>query len=300
MTMSEDILFVMPEDRELQFPAMAALQSYVNNYEAKMQANTVTPEVPIYKLRYTTTMSVEDAEFWQRLGIELKQLPEPIDFPASVIELSGKKLSSFYGSGKHVAQVCGAISGVECPPLPKVRSVKCDAKFNGCLLLVGNQVHDLLMSILDVMPHEISISSTKIEELLLLSCGGRSTVTTMTPIIIGRQGWETYAAAAMGLPVIEILPRDRDVNWLSKFKSPLYRLLEEDRLVRLPDAVANIAALLEYLEEQRCQSSQAPADKPSPETPTEPIAFTAIHASNLSATPRFGLEKSPVPFVKKP
>ena len=52
MVASEDILFIMPKDRELQFPAMAALQSYVNDYKVKMQANTVTAEMPEYRFRY--------------------------------------------------------------------------------------------------------------------------------------------------------------------------------------------------------------------------------------------------------
>jgi hypothetical protein len=69
-------------------------------------------------------------------------------------------------------------------------------------------------------------------------------------IFVGHQSWQTYAAAAMGLPVVEILPKDRAVNWLSKFCNPLYRVIEEGHLDRMPDTLKNLRDVLQYKAEQ--------------------------------------------------
>lgn len=274
---SEDILFIMPQDRELQFPAMGALQMYVNSYELKMQANCVVSPMPEHRFRYAAIMPDEDWLAFLKLGIELKQQPEAIGFPDSVIELSDEKILSFYNSEKHAAQACAAIAGVECPPYPQVKTPALGVASHWLMCLDDFHLTDV--------PDAWGVSMVTEDAVLELAEGAGIT----TDVYIGRQSWRTYAVAAMGLPVIEILPRNRSVNWLSKFKNPLYRVIEEDHLNRLPGALSNIEQVLRYIREKQC-SSQAPAVKDD-ETLTAVTASIAIPAASTSATPSTGLEK---------
>jgi hypothetical protein len=227
MTATEDILFVMPKDRELQFPAMASAQMYINNYKIKMEANCVTPTMPTYKFRYWADMADEHWDFFKRIGIELNQDREQIGFPDAVIELTDEKLLSFYNSEKHCSQVCAAIAGVEAPPYPKVRQVPPGA--DAGKWMVELDVRE------DRREFERSLIYPAVEH---------------NGIFVGHQSWQTYAAAAMGLPVVEILPKDRAVNWLSKFCNPLYRVIEEGHLDRMPDTLKNLRDVLQYKAEQ--------------------------------------------------
>ena len=236
MTATEDILFVMPKDREMQFPAMAALQMYVNNYKIKMEANCVTPTMPVYKFRYWAEMSDEHWAFFQRIGIELNQDRDQIGFPDSVIEMTDEKLLSFYNSEKHCSQVCAAICGVETPPYPLVRRVQCGV-WSGWALALDAETFTATKHFGD------HVSAVGVEELMEFSEHGAGIT---TDIFIGTQSWMTYAAAAMGLPVVEILEKNRAVNWLSKFKNPLYRVVEADHLERLPDALHSVREVLAW------------------------------------------------------
>jgi hypothetical protein len=240
MTATEDILFVMPKDREMQFPAMAANQVYVNSYRIKMEANCVTPIMPTYKFRYQVEVADECWDLFRRLGIELNQDREQIGFPDSVIELTDEKLLSFYNSEKHASQICAAIAGVEAPPYPKIRQVSCTRP--ECLWVAGDL--DLRVSEIQFRWDDLGVGD-------LVPDG----------IVVGYQSWQTYAAAAMGLPVIEVLRKTRSVNWLSKFANPLYRAIEEGHLDRLPDTLKNIRAILTYKAEQAAKAYDAAAIK---------------------------------------
>jgi len=297
MVATEDILFIMPKDRELQFPAMAALQSYVNNYQMKMESNCVTTVMPEYRFRYQTTMSPEDWELFAKLGIALVQQPEQISFPDSVIEMSDAKILSFYNSEKHAAQVCAALSGVEAPPYPKVKQPT-PGLASGVLCITDYPVpHTLLEKVLQ-WRGEYSVQLMISEDWTRLL--DTTTDAAPTPVYVGTQSWQTYALSAMNLPVIEILPKGRGLNWLSKWKNSLYRLVEEDQLARVPDALRNIEATLKFLEEKRCRSGQDQAAKEAIATPTEATASSARAAASISATPRFGLERSHAPSVRQP
>jgi hypothetical protein len=271
MTATEDVLFVMPKDRELQFPAMAALQMYVNNYKIKMEANCVTPQVPVYKFRYWADMSDDGWEFFQLLGIDLKQARETIAFPDSVIELTDEKLMSFFNSEKHCAQACSAIAGVETPPYPLVKQVQ-PAEWDGRCVCLGSEPYESFASMVYACQDAGAFAVFDDWDYLL-----SLTEAARLPIAIGVQSWETYAAAAMGMPVIEILPKGRSVNWLSKFKNPLYRVIEEDHLDRLPDVLANIKEVMQW------RFSKALADKDSATT-TARSASTVVNAGSTSAT----------------
>ena len=270
MTATEDILFVMPKDRELQFPAMAALQMYVNNYKIKMEANCVTPTMPTYKFRYWVEMADAHWDFFQRIGIELNQDREQIGFPDAVIELTDEKLLSFYNSEKHCSQVCAAVAGVEAPPYPKVRQVKC-GEFSGCLYAVTKLAEDGRK--LFAEDAGVFISLRDVDDLVRMSTVDGTSI--LTPIVLGYQSWETYAAAAMGLPVVEILEKNRAVNWISKWKNPLYRICEADHLERLPDALHSIREVL-------CQLQKVQVDKDNA-TKMDRIELSAPIADSTSA-----------------
>lgn len=243
MIETEDILFLMPRDKEMQFPAMAALQMYVNYYQFKMQCNCVLPEPPEYQFRYKVEMDAEDWAFFQGLGIELKQDPvAEIGFPAQVIELTDDRLLHFQNSEKHCAQICAAVTGVEAPPFPKVVKPVGVTEFCGWILTDGCLMWDAAV----LHRPDWVLSLFAIDEWV-----GGSIVLPDMPIMIGMQGRETYAACTLGLPVIEILPKRRSANWLSKWKHPLYRLVEEDQLDRIPDAIENLKAVLKFLADQQ-------------------------------------------------
>lgn len=266
MITSEDVLFIMPRDRELQFAAMSGLQSWVNDYQLKMQANCVTAEMPSYRFRYRVDMPEDDWRFFQRLGLELKQQPEEIAFPDAVIDLSDARLLAFYNSEKHCGQVVSALCGVEAQPLPKCRRIEC-GMWNRHLVWVGAGRFPS-----ELCAMEAVLYSVDVEELI---GGGYAD----GALVMGLQSPETYAAATLGLPVIEILQPARSVNWLSKFKNPLYRLIEENKLTRLPDAIASIEATLQWIvERRRCNSSQVPAGMDA--IRTAPIALSAPTASS--------------------
>ena len=61
LTIIDEVLFRMPVDLELQFPAMAVLQSFVNGYDEKMHANNPVKDGSVtFELRYDVEMPDED------------------------------------------------------------------------------------------------------------------------------------------------------------------------------------------------------------------------------------------------
>lgn len=270
MISTEDVLFIMPRDREMQFCAMSALQRYVNDYVVKMEANCVTLDKPEYRMRYWAEMPDDEWNFFKRLGIDLKQDRQRIGFPDSVVELTDERLLSFFGSDKHCSQICAAIAGVEAPPFPKIKVAMC-GEWSGAI-----SVFERLPITSDNLPADAFVHDVTIEELMRYPVVDGTSI--LAPIIVGRQSWQTYAAASMALPVIEILPKGRGVNWLSKWKSALYRMIEEDRLDRLPDAIHSIREVLKW----RC--SQVQAGKAA-ETKTALGESIAPNADSTSLTP---------------
>jgi hypothetical protein len=232
MNIHEDVLFLMPTSREMQFPAMSALQAYVNLFQTKMTNNNyIVGDTPVFSLRYWCDMSDEDWQFFQSLGIDLKQDREPIQSPDAVVDLSLQRLLAFDVPGgiKHCAQICSAIAGVEAPPFPKVRPRKPDP---------------LMKRIVTVQ----SIAGAEVisrEEFMNLPDG-------VIGALVGYRGWETYMAAAQGLPVIEVLPQGCNPAWLSKWSNPFYRAVEADGSMDelIQAALANLRGILRWLYER--------------------------------------------------
>src|ERR1017187_3075915 len=123
MLITEQALFKMPKDRELQFPAMAVLQSYVNSYEEKMKANDVSYGTAKFRLFYDVEMPEEDWQFFQRAGLKLNTNRVKLEHMDMVFDLTEDRVESMHSSGKHVCQIFGVMTGVGCPAWPTLRTV---------------------------------------------------------------------------------------------------------------------------------------------------------------------------------
>lgn len=233
MNIHEDVLFLMPKVREYQFPAMSALQAYVNFFQTKMTNNNyIVGATPVFSLRYWCDMSDEDWQFFQSLGIDLKQDREPIQSPDAVVDLSLQRLLAFDvpGGNKHCAQICSAIAGVEAPPFPKVLPRKPDP---------------LMTRIFTVHPDFVDFELLSREEFMDLPDG-------VIGALVSYRGWETYMAAAQGLPVVEVLPNGCNSAWLSKWSNPFYRAVEADDTMDelIQAALVNLRGILKWLYER--------------------------------------------------
>jgi hypothetical protein len=199
------VRFIMPYDRELQFPAMAVLQAYVNGYDQKMKMNDVMPEAhQEFILHYDVTMPEYDWEFFQKAGIKLDKQRERVERPDMETDFSEDRAMKFFNSSLHVAQVYGKLCGIEASAFPQMRTVAQHPGFE--VAYIGSAPGHAIRRIGG-------------EELLDVKDGELTCV-------VGYAGWETYLAASMGLYVAELrhpyIPR----NWLSKWVSPFYYMLD--------------------------------------------------------------------------
>lgn len=266
MIITDRVLFKMPRDRELLFPATAILQSFVNGFQDKMQANHPLPDTPTeYRLEFQVDIEAGEWEFFRRAGFLLNQWPETLDEePDMIIDLTEERLAKFASLGKHVTQVYGIMSGIGCPPLPILRQLK-RTKEPGKWLNLDCARGEVLFDRLD----------------------GQLTG------VIGYAGWETYLAASMGccwnhekaktfcdcLPVIEIIPKDRPVNWLSKFFNGHYRVCEEGKgnvekqiqqaIESIEELNAKCIALRPEITEEITRTDQSPSNAECAERPSE-------------------------------
>lgn len=205
------VRFVMPRDLELQFPAMATVQAWVGVYQHKMAHNDTSMGKATWKLEYQLDMPDEDLQFFRKAGLVLTQ--EPVQLQSQVdmlIDMSDENLLKFKEFDKHALQACAILSGlpVTIAPFPRLRFVKPSLK-NVWMEVSGNCCNDpngelfkyKFERLLDIQDYEITG-------------------------VYGLAGRWTFLAAAMGLAVIEILPRDRSRRWLSKYASGLYRSIE--------------------------------------------------------------------------
>lgn len=238
MTHIDRVLFKLPESRELQFPAMGAVQEFVNTFQARAKNSDVSRgKFTAYKLEYGLHGWAEDISFFRSIGIKLDVQPVEIVEGSRwdmVVDMSDHRINAFKDSGKHASAVCNLFAGIECPSLVKITAVapRIDSpKY----LVLGKAARSLLEA---ATPKFVPGSG---EELI----GAKDKEWTG---IIGCAGWETYLAAAMGLACIELLPGSRPMSWLSKWLNPMYRVVDgktpEDQQGQLDRAIRSIESKL--------------------------------------------------------
>jgi len=209
---TDTVVFVMPRDHELQFPAMSALQMFVDGYKERCRQTDASMGKVTYRLSYEAIMPKEDWEFFASVGYKVAQEPSELLYtqPSLVADMSDARLNSFINGGRHAAQVCGLITGVGvCPPFPRLKQVRIKR-----LGLPAWLVDPHLSMLIDAKDNEITG-------------------------VLGKAGRETTLAAAMGLAVIEIVPDGRPRSWLSKWMSPLYHATSdnEDQIWRAKQSI---------------------------------------------------------------
>lgn len=245
MQVIDKVKFIMPVDRELQFAAMSILQAYVNGYDNKMLVNDTSPNKDAkYILRYNCDMCSCDWEFFQQIGLKLTYDRGQLDGLDMLVDFSWPRVEG-YLHGRHLAEVYGSLVGVESRPLPDIRRIK-PRGVMPFRWIAMNDILDLTYNTNRNDSHTSIECYSSDQDLICLQdyeCTG----------FIGRAGYETYLAASMGLPVIEIIPDDRQIGFLSKFTNRGYRVIvdcnprEMKRLVsgavkNLEILCANIAA----------------------------------------------------------
>lgn len=224
-SITDRVVFFLPDDRELQWAAMAVVQAYVNRYDEHMARNNQNASKFLFELEYHLIMPPADWAIFQRAGIELMHQPvEHIGTPDVWFDLRANRVASFEAAGKHACQAYGAITGASANPMPAVRKVKpCTSK-----LMLGYAYGE------DIVVAEGKAYRMDLEDVCDLHDDQLTGV-------VGYASWRTYCAASMGLAVIEVLPKGRSRNWLSKFTNPLYYACTEDgRDEQIASAMADL------------------------------------------------------------
>jgi hypothetical protein len=243
MTITEVAYFLMPTDLELQFAAMAIVQNYVNGYAGRARDPAYNPGQANYILQWRTSPNT-NWDLFTKAGLVLcipRSEEEVVSIPDLVVDLREEKLDPALWPGKHACQAAGVLAGVAPPPLPVVRRVKPCYNADQWVVVAKDASEILAMFNL---PCAISID---IDGIVAAKDGAISGV-------IGVAGAETYLAAAMGLPVIEIQPEGRPRNWLSKFTAPHYRMVAHSGIVPVPvqvhRAFTSINGEMQYLSQK--------------------------------------------------
>jgi len=184
---------------------MAVVQAYVEDYEKKVYFTGMEKLGYKINFEYCLAMAPADLQMFLDVGIVLRQPPSAIfkDSDAEV-DFTESRLAHFnWREDHHVAQVYGALIGVESTVMPEIRKIT-----------PGEQ----WVCVKDVpgFPHLPRIDGDTLVRAQDGQIGG----------IIGRAGWETYLACAQGLPVIEIKPPGRPANALSKWSHKQYRMVD--------------------------------------------------------------------------
>jgi hypothetical protein len=255
MRIVDKVLFMMPEDRELQFPAISVLQSYVNNFDQKMAANDVSPNhSATYELQWDAVIGVEvdslfDMNFFKEIGLGLSKPRVPITRPDVILDFREHRLLPFANTDRHVCQVYGLFAGIATSPLPKIRQVNpfMDATFRWAVLQTHFPVSRLIE---DKISYELPLLNSK--QLIRI-------VDNEWSGVIGYASWETYLACSYGIPTIEIVGPDRNTNWLSKWSNPLYRICESAKPnlpVQIYSAMKNIEAALTYVRTRETREAE--------------------------------------------
>jgi len=239
MKVVDQILFKMPQDRELQFPAMSVLQAFVNGYNLKMKINDTSPNHDAeFELWYNTDLFEDDWRFFKAIGLKLDHEPQLLTQVDMMVDFSWERVKN-YLTGRHLCEIYGALVGVESRPIPDILRIKpCAPKpFHWMVLadaweFVQDMEQDASLRIFGIYAMQQHLLSLKDGE-----CTG----------LIGHASWQTYLAASMGLPVIEIIPADRPITLLSKFTNRAYRVVVDCEFTKLRTMVQRAIYNLEFL-----------------------------------------------------
>jgi hypothetical protein len=226
----DNVLFRLPASREMQFAAMPIIQSFIAQYDDKMQTNHLLPGAGKFELHYHLDIPDKDWIFWQAVELELKQQPEEIGRLDMEIDMREDAAMAFYAFDRHLTQIYGSMCGIAANPVPKVRMVR---------------------SALDRNVLEIDCDEDRAQQHLMYA------VDDEISCVVGRRSWLTYWATAMNLPVIEIITSRDHRNWLSKWCSPIYRIIETDHmdlLDRALDDLHEVVALIREHEETKART----------------------------------------------
>ena len=227
------VLFQMPKDHELQFPAMAVMQSYVNVFKQKMLSNDASFGTATYALKYDVDIPDDDWDYFIRAGLLLVQDRTPLPYHDIVFDLTEAKVAAMLPSGKHVFQIYGVLTGVGCPSVPVLTHVK--PRDDGGRWAVTSP------NLKGMVPGS---EVTTVESILRDGDGQWSGV-------VGMAGRDTYLACAIGIPTVEIVPADRPIGYLSKWAFKLYRAVMENGRIsverQVSQAVNNLNVVLAYL-----------------------------------------------------
>lgn len=233
MQVVDHVLFKMPLDKELQFPALAVAQAFVRGFREKMRVSDVSRGAANYELQWDVAMPEEDFKFFIAAGATFGSVRTEGLVPDMIVDLTDERLEQYKDSGKHACQICGVMSGVACMPVPALRQVKPRLR-NKVWGMVGAK------TIITDYP----LAPLTVSHLL----GAQDEIYTG---VVGLAGVETYLAAAMGIAVIEILPLGRPRNWLSKWQNKGYRLIdtpdESKWELHIAHAMANAEAVVDHM-----------------------------------------------------
>jgi hypothetical protein len=209
------------------------MQKWINNYDYRMSINDVSGGRAVYQLNYAVDVLPEDRDLLMKLGLYLIYQPGVVEVPDAIFDFSEDRLNTFHYTTKHATQVCGAFCGEDGSPYKDKQGVKHLALFPE-LSKIQLSYDDKWLNV----PVDDDVFVSLIKNNVYMG-------------VIGKASWQTYAAAAMGLGVIEIVPEGRPKNWLTKWASAIYRAVEEgpDEQVQIDQARASIKEYL-YVKRQ--------------------------------------------------
>ena len=118
------VLFLTPRDKELQWPAMTVVQSYVNGFKQKMEQAEVTQGRIKFELEYNVSISKEDMAVFEAAGLVLNQQPQALSEVDMLVDMTDRRIAMYKNSSKHACQICGIMAGVGgVSPLPMVKKL---------------------------------------------------------------------------------------------------------------------------------------------------------------------------------